>query len=204
MYDPRVKQKWGSNAINNMNNDNLSNVLRDVRRIVKFNIIQQYQNHMIQSISSSSKFSLWAYYKTFQNGRYVGKMESDVRWYAKNVINNMEISKKHSDDILEMKLSEQLEWSDATNDVSVLRRKLIQYRIIQEPTVLLNDTNSNDDENDENTTSVPPSAKTNTDSASMVYSKSLIALAKEICHQTTSSTGTGTSAHAIDQKDDDI
>jgi hypothetical protein len=112
VHDPRV---WGGNT-----HDDLGDVLRELRKTVKSGIVAKSLQHAVGT--------------AFQRGRWVGTLEADTRWQAKETIRKTKESVRNTKETIHKasdarKVKEQMDWKRL--DENALEEKLASRGVIQ-------------------------------------------------------------------------
>jgi hypothetical protein len=112
VHDPRV---WGGNT-----HDDLGDVLRELRKTVKSGIVAKSLQHAVGT--------------AFQRGRWVGTLEADTKWQAKETIRKTKETVRKTKDTISKasdarKIKEQMDWKRL--DESALEEKLANRGVIQ-------------------------------------------------------------------------
>jgi hypothetical protein len=111
VHDPRV---WGGNT-----HDDLGDVLRELRKTVKSGIVAKSLQHAVGT--------------AFQRGRWVGTLEADTKWQAKETIRKTKESVRKTKETIHKasdarKVKEQMDWKIL--DESALEEKLASRGVI--------------------------------------------------------------------------
>jgi hypothetical protein len=112
VHDPRV---WGGNT-----HDDLGDVLRELRKTVKSGIVAKSLQHAVGT--------------AFQRGRWVGTLEADTKWQAKETIRKTKETVRKTKETIHKasdarKVKEQMDWKGL--DESALEEKLASRGVIK-------------------------------------------------------------------------
>jgi hypothetical protein len=116
LYDPR---NWGGNT-----HSDLSDAMRDLRQTLKHGMVQAaYQQHQPQQKPY--------YFDLFRQGRWIGALETDAKWCAKDFFRRTKEAMKRADESEKWKQKE-LDWHNVADDEEAFERKLVRRGIIQQ------------------------------------------------------------------------